>query len=248
MQPSRRAAQFPFLRLPSRTASPSFTPRVDIYRLSFLPLPKYHRKLIPHPMSSLASEAAESPAFKPFTKAERIQQLNDIDKVSTVQFVEPTAILTHLQSITQLLQSAGLALKTLTSTQETLTPAPSDRRAAFESASNSYFQALQTVDVGLRRQIIGLEEADIIPADRVKGKGKESQDPFAGGKSGAGTDQAAEGGMGKLDIGWLNSRSSRVGRDMEAELWEKARRFLDGLESGNDNGQGEEDKDEEMIF
>jgi hypothetical protein len=33
-------------------------------------------------MSSPSSAEAESPAFQPFTKAERIQQLNDIDKVS----------------------------------------------------------------------------------------------------------------------------------------------------------------------
>jgi hypothetical protein len=33
-------------------------------------------------MSSPSNGEAESPSFQPFTKAERIQQLNDIDKVS----------------------------------------------------------------------------------------------------------------------------------------------------------------------
>jgi len=33
-------------------------------------------------MSSPSSAEAESPSFQPFSKAERIQQLNDIDKVS----------------------------------------------------------------------------------------------------------------------------------------------------------------------
>lgn len=49
-----------------------------------------------------------------------------------------------------------------------------------------------------------------------------------------------EGGMGKLDIGWLNSRGGRVERDMEAELWGRARAFLerDGKEK---EGEGEED-------
>ncbi len=58
----------------------------------------------------------------------------------------------------------------------------------------------------------------------------------------------ADGRMGKLDIGWLNSRSGRVGRDMEAELWGKARTFLEGLETGVSNGRGEtvDDGDEEM--
>ena len=58
-----------------------------------------------------------------------------------------------------------------------------------------------------------------------------------------------EGGMGKLDIGWLNSRSGRVGRDMEAELWERARKFLEEVDGGKANGEEEKQdmgKDEEM--
>ncbi len=53
------------------------------------------------------------------------------------------------------------------------------------------------------------------------------------------------GSMGKLDIGWLNSRSGRVGRDMEAELWEKARVFLEGLEESKriENGPTGDDVD-----
>ena len=33
-----------------------------------------------------------------------------------------------------------------------------------------------------------------------------------------------------MDIGWLNTRSQKVGRDMEAEIWEKARLFLEGAD------------------
>jgi hypothetical protein len=52
--------------------------------------------------------------------------------------------------------------------------------------------------------------------------------------------------MGKLDIGWLNSRSGRVGRDMEAELWERAKGFLEGLEKGENNGTDEKDQDGDL--
>jgi hypothetical protein len=55
--------------------------------------------------------------------------------------------------------------------------------------------------------------------------------------------------LGKLDIGWLNSRSGRVERDMEAELWEKARTFLERLEKGRSDGTGQRadgDGDEDM--
>lgn len=39
----------------------------------------------------------------------------------------------------------------------------------------------------------------------------------------------ATGGLGKLDVGWVNSRGSRIERDMESELWDGARKFLEGV-------------------
>lgn len=67
------------------------------------------------------------------------------------------------QSITNLLQSAGLALKTLSASQsDEPQPPPSERRKAFEATCNSYLKTLQAVDIGLHRQIYGLEEAGII--------------------------------------------------------------------------------------
>jgi hypothetical protein len=107
------------------------------------------------------------------------------------------------------------------------------------------------VDVGLRRQIYGLEEADILPAERTK-NAKEGREGFAGlGKPAPVAETTiADGGMGKLDIGWLNSRSGRVGRDMEAELWEKARTFLEGLDKEKSDGAGQksdDDHDEDMA-
>lgn len=102
--------------------------------------------------------------------------------------------------------------------------------------------ALRTVDVGLKRQIYGLEEADIIPAEKAKAKKKKEDDSQAMGSARATVPTeatVAEGGMGKLDIGWLNSRSGRVERDMEAELWGKARVFAEGLE-GSQNGSSKD--------
>ncbi|PMD34283.1 hypothetical protein L207DRAFT_375940, partial [Hyaloscypha variabilis F] len=154
--------------------------------------------------------------FQPFTKAERIQQLNDIDK-----------------SITELLKSAGLALKALSASQYTPDTPIDDRKKDFQSASGAYLSTLQTLDVNLRRQILGLEEADILPADKGK---KDKQVNEFGKTAPAAEATIADGGMGKLDIGWLNSRSGRVERDMEAELWEKAKTFLERLEKGKSNG------------
>lgn len=42
-------------------------------------------------------------------------------------------------------------------------------------------------------------------------------------------------GMGKvggLDVGWLNARSSKVERDMEAELWTGMRKHLESVVEG----------------
>jgi len=155
-----------------------------------------------------------------------------------------------LQSITELLKSAGLALKTLSASQSPSDLPVEERKKAFESASNSYLKTLQTVDVGLRRQIYGLEEADILTLEKSK-KAKEGHDgPTGFGKAAPMAEPTiADGGMGKLDIGWLNSRSGRVGRDMEAELWEKAKMFLEGLEKEKSNGAGQQadiDHDEDM--
>lgn len=50
---------------------------------------------------------------------------------------------------------------------------------------------------------------------------------------GGGEVDRGEGGMGRLDIGVLNSRGNKVERGMEGELWERGRRFLEA-EGGED--------------
>jgi hypothetical protein len=131
--------------------------------------------------------------------------------------------------------------------------------------TNTYLKTLQSVDVRLRRQIYGLEEANIIPAVLTKiqkkathGFVKDMEDGLSEAQKKKkreeddSKDEARaqlhlhEGGMGKLDVGWLNSRSGKVGRDMEAELWEKSRIFLEGVggTTGEDQKGGKsEDQD-----
>ena len=84
----------------------------------------------------------------------------------------------------------------------------------------------------MKRQIWGLEEAGIIP-DKERGK---STVGVTGEEASKGETATVDKSMGKLDVGWLNSRSGKVERDMEAGLWGKARAFLEGLE--NDKAQG----------
>jgi hypothetical protein len=95
------------------------------------------------------------------------------------------------------------------------------RQHTFQTTANQYFETLQTIDVGLQRQIHGLEEADIIPQGKKEVLGidtkKGEEKPFV------------QGTLGGLDIGWLNSRSATVDRNMERELWTEAKRFLEDL-------------------
>ena len=83
-----------------------------------------------------------------------------------------------------------------------------------------------------------MEEAEII----VDKKTKEGQEWKIG--SDSKQEKDFEGGTGKLDIGWLNSRSGKVGRDNEAELWRKARGFLEDVNE-NWGKYGEGDGEEE---
>lgn len=114
-----------------------------------------------------------------------------------------------------MLRTSGEAIQALANRPvEDDQPPPSDEEArnAFTAATSQYFSLLSSVDVNIRRQIWALEEANIVSSGSVN---KDAQV----GKDRAGADPA---NLGSLDVGWLNSRNDKVGKEMEAELWEKA--------------------------
>ena len=110
---------------------------------------------------------------------------------------------------------------------------------------------MSSIDVGLRQQIHALEEADIISNEAASKESQIGADTSVGTSTGwpaaAGkppiTSRTAiiGGGLGNLDVGWLNSRNDNVGKEMEAELWKEASSFLAGLEEskvvGRDNDE-----------
>lgn len=154
----------------------------------------------------------------------------------------------------KLLQSAGLAVKALTkpaasdSHEKSLTQSSTieQHKESFTNATAQYFSLLSSVDVRLRRQIHALKEAEILPTKVAsrEGRAKVAVNPqiaamaYApnakqkGGNKGAVTG----GGLGSLDVSWLNSRNDNVGEEMEAELWEEARRFVERLEEAKATG------------
>lgn len=150
---------------------------------------------------------------RPFIVEENIDQLNAIGR-SIAQLMSHTA--TALSALTT---SATAEPSAESSTKETL-DAPSQKEA-FRSATDSFLTALHSIDVCMKRQVLALEEAGIVNLSNGARQGPSNVVAKASLKpNGVGT-------VGNLDVGWLNSRSSRVERDMEAELWQEARDFLE---------------------
>ncbi|CEL06197.1 hypothetical protein ASPCAL07304 [Aspergillus calidoustus] len=143
---------------------------------------------------------------KVFTSADRIRQLNEIDK-----------------DVAKLIHSAGLAIQALTNARAgdlSATDTSLDsHKARFKEATSQYFALLSSIDVRLRRQVYALEEASILAPDSSSRGGD-----LAG--AGAGASNVSN----PLDVSWLNSRKDTVGKEKEAELWAAAREFVQQME------------------
>ncbi|MCJ1286642.1 hypothetical protein MMC26_005988 [Xylographa opegraphella] len=182
----------------------------------------------------LGGKTTQTTNTSPFTSADRINQLNDIDR-----------------DVTKLLHSAGLAIKALTgrTSLDAVEKSTSveQQKSSFTAATSQYFSMLSSIDVRLRRQVYALEEANIIPAESAT---KESQgdhgvpgNPSQTSKERASTQSS---GLGNLDIGWLNSRNDKVGKQMEAELWEQARDLVEEIRTAGFASTGQSDPDIDM--
>ena len=112
-----------------------------------------------------------------------------------------------------------------------------DQIKVFQDSVNDFFRTLRRVNVGMKRQIWGLEEEGIITLRKEDNSSSTGGATVAGATTGGGADAPAaaqkarlepdgDGKIGGLDPGWLNSRSNTVEREMEAELWDKAEAFL----------------------
>ncbi|KAG7289429.1 hypothetical protein NEMBOFW57_005800 [Staphylotrichum longicolle] len=199
---------------------------------------------------------------QPFTPAERIRQLDGIDK-------DITSSLVHLSSAMR-----ALATPPGTSVPPASTPASdddddddnnnndSDPLSAFQQAQSAFFNTVDRVDKQLTRQILALEEAGIITLRSTgAGTGAELGDQQQQGSSqqqqqqqqqqeakpkaaAAGPARLEPDGMGRygsLDVGKLNLASSTVERDMEGELWGRMRAELEKVvaQGKEDLGAGE---------
>ena len=164
----------------------------------------------------------------------------------------------------KLLRSAGLAIKALTegpsvaptseapTSEIPKTTSIAQQKQRFTAATTEYFALVSSVDIGLRQQIHALEEDKIIPSEATS---KESQGGAdisvnsTGASAATGIPSSTSrsaiigGGLGNLDIGWLNSRNDNVDKEMDAELWNKASTFLAGLEESKTTGSENDEQD-----
>ncbi|KAI0139632.1 mediator complex, subunit Med11, partial [Hypoxylon sp. NC0597] len=158
----------------------------------------------------------EQAEFVPFTKAERLQQLGDIDR----------DVVTLLRSTAQAIQTLG---KQHGQDEDVdMTDDKDQQSKVFQDSMNQFLRTLRAVNVGVKRQIWGLEEEHIITLDKepqviIRDEGGEAQGVSH--RNGP-LKPDGDGKIGGLDVGWLNSRSDKVERDMEADLWEQAESFL----------------------
>ncbi|KAI0442164.1 mediator complex, subunit Med11 [Xylaria telfairii] len=163
----------------------------------------------------MATNEQQTP-FVPFTKAERIQQLGDIDK----------KIVSLLRSTAQAIQCLGKRAPL----DEDIATTNTDPTQQFKESMDEFVKTLRVVNVGIKRQIWGLEEAGIISLNKkelnIREEGGEVQASNA--RNGL-LEPDGSGKIGGLDVGWLNSRSNKVERDMEADLWQEAEDILQRL-------------------
>ncbi|KAJ3457611.1 hypothetical protein MRS44_014752 [Fusarium solani] len=114
------------------------------------------------------------------------------------------------QSAVQLMSHTATALNALT------TPSSGDGAPNTDPSGEA-----------MKRQIFALEEAGIVNLANP-----QRQEP--NGPPKASLKPNGTGAVGNLDVGWLNSRGTRVERDMESELWARAKEVLQ-KEAAKDN-------------
>lgn len=116
-----------------------------------------------------------------------------------------------------------------------------DHREAFASHTKAYYTHLQAIIARLRRQAYALEEAGIISAEAPSTAIASQSRQNMGQGQGRGQFTAQEperitnGGLGNLDVGWLNSRGTKVAAEKESELIQEAKELLEESLAKNDD-------------
>lgn len=185
-----------------------------------------------------AALSSASAAIRSLTGASEPQEPSEDTSDPLIHFEkQTTAFYTHVQAISALLhrqayalEEAGIISASATSDLDLQPPPPPPTAAAAAEAAN---------------------KAGIAVAGRGRpGAMSLAQGPTGQNKQDTAPMQITNGGLGNLDIGWLNARRDVVGKQKEAELWAEARKSLEKLlgitraeskDTDGHVGNGEED-------
>jgi Mediator complex protein len=136
------------------------------------------------------------------------------------------------ESIPKLLESAGSAISLLTNSASvagsSVAVTDDQRKEQFQAHVRKYFTTLRHVQETLLKQTDALEDAGIIPIETAK----PSITATTIGQKGAGMPltvaegNITNGGMGKMDVSWLNSLGKDVGREKEKDVVKEAKEWL----------------------
>ncbi|KAK3110705.1 hypothetical protein LTR53_014733 [Teratosphaeriaceae sp. CCFEE 6253] len=155
-----------------------------------------------------------------FTPAMRIRELNDISS-----------------SVAETLRHMGETIRALSPSTHGGGDSADARKSTFDEHLKAAYEGVQAFQARMKRQAYALEEAGIIAPDataQTTAGSQQQQQPqgVAPGRGGPAPVAVAEleritnGGLGQLDVGWLNSRGNKVGVEKEAELLQEAESLL----------------------
>lgn len=100
----------------------------------------------------------------------------------------------------------------------------------FKESMDDFMKTLRIINVGMKRQILALEEAGIISlGGKELVSTREEGGEVKASRASSFLEPDGTGKIAGLDVGWLNSRSNKVEKDMEAHLWQEAEDILDRL-------------------
>ena len=165
----------------------------------------------------------------PFTSEERICELSSINA-----------------EVAEMIKQAGLAVNALTNrplaiddedenddavmTNGQQPPSAVERQDAFKKHTTAFYTGVQSVTARLRRNVYGLEEAGIISGETSASQQSAPPPKLGGGqKPKEDLPQITNGGMGNLDVGWLNSKGNKVGAEKESVLLLEVRELIEGV-------------------
>jgi hypothetical protein len=103
------------------------------------------------------------------------------------------------------------------------------RKTAFIAQTRTFHETLQRIEKGLLAQANALEDTGLIPAYTPKTVPGEK-------------DEITNGGLGNLDVGFLNGRARDVAIGKEGKLVAEARRVAERILNGKEGEEGDEEE------